>query len=153
MPLDADTFLALARTCAPQIAPTTMLAVARAESRLDSLAIGVNGPRGGALRPRSRGDATATARKLAAAGRDFDLGLGQINVRNLARLGLSFDDAFDPCRNLQAAGAVLADGYRRGVAEAGPGQRALRIAFATCWPPTTIWSCTAMRRACAAATT
>jgi type IV secretion system protein VirB1 len=129
MPLDADTFLALARTCAPQVAPTTLLAVARAESGLDPLAIGVNGRGGGFLRPRSRSEAAAVARKLSTLGRDVDLGLGQINVRNLAPLGLSIEDAFDPCRNLQAAGTVLADGYRRGVAEAGPGQRALRIAF------------------------
>jgi type IV secretion system protein VirB1 len=129
MPLDADIFLALARTCAPQVAPTTLLAVARAESGLDPLAIGVNGPGRGSLRPRSRDEAVAAARKLMAQGRDLDLGLGQINVRNLRPLGLSVEAAFDPCRNLQAAGTVLAAGYRRGVAEAGPGQRALRIAF------------------------
>lgn len=129
MPLDADTLLALARTCAPHVAPTTLLAVARAESRLDPLAIGVNGPGGGALRLRSPREAAAAAHRLADRGRDFDLGLGQINVRNLAPLGLSIEDAFDPCRNLAAAGEVLADGYRRGVAKVGPGQRALRIAF------------------------
>jgi type IV secretion system protein VirB1 len=129
MLLDATTFLALAETCAPNVAPTTLLAVARAESRLDPLAIGINGPGGSHVRLRSRGEAVDAARRLVVAGRDLDLGLGQINIRNLAPLGLSIEDAFDPCRNLHAAAHVLTAGYRRGVAEAGPGQRALRIAF------------------------
>lgn len=129
MPLDATTLMALAATCAPQVAPTTLLAVVRAESRLDPLAIGVNGAGAPVVRAQSRQEAARAARQLVAAGRDIDLGLGQINVRNLPWLGLSIEDAFDPCRNLEAAGRVLALGYRRGVAEAGPGQRALRIAF------------------------
>jgi type IV secretion system protein VirB1 len=74
-------------------------------------------------------EAVAEAGRLVAAGRDIDLGLGQINVRNLRALGMSVEDAFDPCRNLQAAGRVLADGYWRGVTRAGPGQPALRIAL------------------------
>lgn len=129
MPLDATTVLALAEACAPQVAPATLLAVARAESRLDPFAIGVNGPAGPVKRARSRQEAIRVASRLAAAGRNIDLGLGQINIRNLSWLGLSIEDAFDPCRNLEASGRVLTAGYRRGVAAAGPGQRALRIAF------------------------
>jgi len=129
MSLDPTLVLSLAAQCAPGVAPPTLLAVARAESALDPLAIGINGPAGPRVQPTTLKEAATAARALVAAGRDIDLGLGQINVRNLRRLGLSFEDAFDPCRNLAAAGRVLADGYRRGVAEAGPGQPALRIAF------------------------
>jgi type IV secretion system protein VirB1 len=129
MPLDAQTLLTLAAACAPHVAPQTLLAVVRAESGLDPLAIGVNGPDAPAVRVRSRDEAMRTASRLIAAGRDIDLGLGQINLRNLAWLGLSVEDAFDPCRNLEASGRVLALAYQRGVAAAGPGQSALRIAF------------------------
>lgn len=127
--LDPQAVVDLAARCAPDVAPATLLAVARAESRLDPLAIGVNGSGGRPPTPSTPAEAAAAARALVAAGRDIDLGLGQINIRNLARLGLSIDAAFDPCRNLAAAGQVLKEGYARGEARHGPGQAALRVAF------------------------
>src|SRR5690606_8108839 len=80
-------------------------------------------------RPRTVAAAVQTAQGLVAAGHDVDLGLGQINVRNLARLGLTLETVFEPCRNLAAAAAVLRDGYARGRALHGPGQAALRVAL------------------------
>lgn len=129
MPLDPAAFLALASQCAPGVAPETLLAVARVESGLDPLAVGQNGRRSPLPRLRTAAEAAAHAEALLAQGRDLDLGLAQINVRNLGRLGLSVREAFDPCRNLAAAGEVLADGYRRGAARTGPGQAALRVAL------------------------
>jgi type IV secretion system protein VirB1 len=119
--------VALAAQCAPAVAPGTLLAVARAESGLDPLAIGVNGPRLARARPDDAADAARIAHSLIAAGRDIDLGLGQINVRNLKRLGLTVEAAFDPCRNLAATAQVLSEGYRRGIAIHGPGQAALHV--------------------------
>jgi type IV secretion system protein VirB1 len=129
MPLDPTTVLALASVCAAGVAPTTLLAVARAESGLEPLAIHVNGVGTGALHPGTQAQALALARAWVAAGRTVDLGLGQINTRTLAALGVPLEAAFDPCRNLHATAAVLTRGYRAGVSQAGPGQRALRIAF------------------------
>lgn len=127
--LDPQAVVDLAAQCAPHVAPATLLAVARAESGLDPLAIGVNGPRGRRPSVTSPAEAAAAAKALVAAGRDIDLGLGQINVRNLPRLGLSIEAAFDPCRNLAAAAQVLSEGYERGLARHGPGQAALRVAL------------------------
>ncbi|RAK66412.1 lytic transglycosylase domain-containing protein [Phenylobacterium kunshanense] len=127
--LDPQIVADLAVQCAPGVAPATLLAVARAESDLDPLAIGVNGARARRPQPSTAAEAAAAARSLAAAGRDIDLGLAQINVRNLARLGLSIEAAFDPCRNLAAAAVVLREGYARGRARHGPGQAALRVAL------------------------
>lgn len=127
--LDPQLLLLLAAQCAPQVAPATLLAVTRAESGLDPLAIGVNGVNVTRPRPRTRAAAVHAAKTLVAKGHDIDLGLGQINVRNLRRLGLSLETAFDPCRNLAAAGAILGEGYARGRAAHGPGQAALRVAL------------------------
>lgn len=93
-------------TCAPQVHTSTALALLRTESSFDPWAIGVVG---GALQrqPRDAAEALATARALHAAGWNFSVGLGQINVRNLTRLGLSLDIAFEPCRNLAAMQTVL----------------------------------------------
>jgi len=127
--LDPQAVVDLAAQCAPHVDPATLLAVARAESGLDPLAIGVNRARGRRPTATTAAEAAAAARALIAAGRDIDLGLGQINVRNLPRLGLSIEAAFDPCRNLAAAAQVLSEGYARGQARHGAGQAALRVAL------------------------
>lgn len=129
MPLDPATFLTLAPACAPAVAPTTLLAIAQVESGLDPLAIGVNGEREGKLHARSAAEAARRAEALIAAGRDIDLGLAQINVRNLHRLSLTVSEAFDPCRNLAASAAVLQGDYRSARATGAAAQAALRSAL------------------------
>lgn len=115
--LDLATMIGLAQSCAPGASPRTLLAIAHVESRFDTLAIGIN--RGGALpaKPVTPSDAARTARELIASGKNIDLGLSQINSANLKWLGLTVDDAFDPCRNLAAAARVLAFNY--GAADTG----------------------------------
>lgn len=121
---------ALALTCAPNIHPATLTAVVQHESRANQYAIGVNDP-AKRLRqqPGALDQAVATARKLQAAGVDFDAGLGQINVRNWTWLGLDAQTVFDPCRNLAATQAVLADCYARALKSDLAGQQALRAAL------------------------
>lgn len=120
---------ALAAQCAPPIAPQTLLAVVRVESGFDPLAIGINGQHRLELHPRSLEEATSTARRFIDQGESIDLGLGQINSRNLAALGLTIRDAFDPCRNLAAAGQVLAADYHRLAPAPGQEQKALRASL------------------------
>lgn len=129
MPLSPSALLALAALCAPDVAPPTLLAIARVESGLEPYAIGINGAGVRGLRPATAQDAARTARKLIASGHDLDLGLAQINARNLAWLGLSVESAFDPCANLAASARVLADGYRRANPRAGREQQGLRTAL------------------------
>ena len=129
MPLDLATFQTLAQACAPNVAPATLFAVAQTESRLNPLAIGVNGPGGGSLDIRALETAVRTAEALIAAGRNIDLGLGQINSRNLGWLGLSVEAAFDPCRNLAAAARLLQASYARANPAPGAEQAALRTAL------------------------
>lgn len=110
MTISLPAALALAAQCAPSVAPETLLSVAHTESKFDPLAIGVNGgknppPMGTAT------DAAQTARRYIAAGYSVDLGIAQINSANLGWLGLSVEDAFDPCRNLAAAARVLSANY------------------------------------------
>jgi len=128
--LSPEVVMALAAQCAPSVEASTLLALARAESGLDPYAIGVNGPKRGARpSPRNLDEAVAAASALLGAGHDIDLGLGQINGRNLGRLGLNLRTAFEPCQNLAAAAQVLQEGYARGAARHGDGQAALRVAL------------------------
>jgi len=88
-----------------------LAAVARTESGFDVLTLHDN-TTGHTYHPATREDAIASGVELATVGRhSLDVGLMQINSANLARLGLTLADAFDPCRNLAAADRVLVDGY------------------------------------------
>jgi type IV secretion system protein VirB1 len=127
--LGAATVLGLALRCAPSVAPATLLALARVESGLDPLALGVNGAQASALRPRSLAEAVERAKALLAAGANLDLGLAQINSGNLARLGLTVETAFDPCRSLAAGAALLHEAYASARLSAADPQSALRTAL------------------------
>lgn len=129
MPLSTAAIFALAAQCAPAVAPATLVSIAHVESRFDPLAIGVNGTRRVAVQAASLADAVAKASALIAAGRSVDLGLAQINSRNLAWLGLSVEQAFNPCANLGAAGRVLRAAYALSSADQIGEQAALRIAL------------------------
>jgi type IV secretion system protein VirB1 len=129
MPLDIATLLTLAETCAPAVAPATLLAIGQVESGFDPLVIGVNGPAPRRLSFATPAAAAAAANQLIATGANIDLGLGQINVHNLPRLGLSVEAAFDPCRNLAASAQVLAADYLRTAPAPGREQDGLRTAL------------------------
>ena len=105
--------------CANGVQAAIVEAIVQAESSGNPWAVNVN-VRGGQARPllvpaRSRDEAVAQATQLHAEGYSFDVGLMQVNSANVARLGVSIDEAFDVCTNLNmgttvynefAAGAV-----------------------------------------------
>ena len=125
--MDTNTFAALALACAPLVHANTAQALVAVESSFNPHAIGVVG---GVLerQPRNRAEALSTAGFLQANGWNYSVGLAQINVRNFDRLGLTADTAFDPCENLRAMQAVLAECFDRSTANASP-QSALRQAL------------------------
>lgn len=104
LPLAVVTTLAV--SCAPQVAPATLAAIAQTESRLDPLAVGDNTARR-SYHPVAKPEAIALAAQVAAEGHDLDLGLMQISQRNFGWLGLTAGDAFEPCDSLAAGAAVL----------------------------------------------
>lgn len=110
--------LPMLEECAPAIAPVTMAAVVQQESAGNPLALHDN-TAGRSYRPGSVAEAARVARELIAQGHSVDIGLAQINSRNLPGLGLSVDLMLDPCRNLQAAQSVLLNGWARSGTLAG----------------------------------
>ena len=128
--MDASVFLTLVLACAPQVHAETARALVSVESAFNPWAIGVVG---GALvrQPRNRAEAFATARALRDAGWNFSVGLGQINVGNFDRLGLTVESAFEPCANLAAMQTVLAECFDRASASTSSAadQMALRQAL------------------------
>ena len=127
MAYSATALLALASQCAPSVAPETVLAIIQTESSGEQFALNVNGGRQPA-RQANAADAATTARRYVAAGYSVDLGLGQINSRNMRWLGLTWDTVFDPCTNVAALARVLTTNYNAVKAGRDP-QTALRVAL------------------------
>lgn len=99
----------LAQQCAPEIATEAVVPLVVTESGGDDLAININkGPR---VRAASIADGAALVRRYMAAGYTVDVGLAQVNSANFARLGVSIEQAFDPCTNLRLASSMLGAGY------------------------------------------
>lgn len=103
--------------------------IVRAESGFDRFAIGVNGANQRSYHPDSKEDAARIARDLIAQGHSIDMGLGQINSKNLRWLNLTVDTVFESCRNLTAAEGVLRDGYDRARDQGSEPQTALQQAL------------------------
>lgn len=116
----SSALIALLTQCAPGIATDTMQAVVMAESKGNPLRINVNS--GGRLlrQPQSETEAIDAARSLIAIGASFDVGLAQVNSLNFSRLGLTPENAFQPCRNVAAGAAILAENYRTAIKAGHP---------------------------------
>ena len=102
----------LLERCAPRVSPVTLAALVAQESggwpwTLDDDSTGES------FALTTRGGTLALARSLIARGDSVDLGLAQINSRNLRWLGLDVRQALDPCVNLRAAQTVLLSGWMR----------------------------------------
>jgi type IV secretion system protein VirB1 len=128
MILDSAAFLSIALQCSPAVAPDTLLAIARQESRLHAYLMHDN-TTGEVFEGQTKAQAVAKARALIAAGHSVDMGLMQVNSANLGWLGLRPDDVFEACMNVAAGGRVLVRAYTEAAAKVGPGAEALRIAL------------------------
>lgn len=115
--------------CAPQVAPTTMLAIIKVESGGNPLALNVNGARRLARQPASKEEAIAWSEWLIDRGYSIDMGLAQVNSGNLRKLRASVAGMFDPCTNIAAGAAILASEYAGAAKTMGTGQTALKAAL------------------------
>jgi type IV secretion system protein VirB1 len=109
--------------------PDTLSAVIAVESGGRALAVNVNGVREQPPHPADINEAAAVARRYIRAGHTVDLGLMQVNSANLAGLGLTVEDALDPCTNVRAGATILAANYEAASKQQGPGQGALLAAL------------------------
>ena len=113
----------LAAQCTNAVHPNTLQAVARVESGFNPYAIGV--VRGSLKRqPRTLAEAVATAKSLHAQGKNFSMGLMQVNRYNLAAYGLNYETVFEPCKNINAGAKILKSCFDRA---GGNGQAARNL--------------------------
>ena len=127
--MDAIT-IELIERCAKNVHPSTIQAIIKNESGGRVLALNSNRPDGPTqLNPTTKTEAIAMARAEIRAGNSVDLGLMQINSKNLAGLALHITKAFDRCANLRAGSRIFFADYGRAVKQYGAGQRALQAAI------------------------
>jgi type IV secretion system protein VirB1 len=102
----------LVMQCAPTVNPTVMQALISVESSHNPFAIGVVHGRLD-KQPQSLTEALAAVQNLKAQGRNFSMGVSQINKANLAKFGLDYESVFDPCKNIEAGSKILTACYVR----------------------------------------
>jgi type IV secretion system protein VirB1 len=115
--------------CAANVAPVTLEAIVRVESGGNPLAVHVGRLVGPQPQPTTVEDAAHLAERYISLGYSVDLGLMQVNSRNLAALGTSAADVLDSCTNIRAGAAILTANYAEAVRSRGEGQAALQAAL------------------------
>ena len=110
--------------CAPNIAPVTLEAVIRVESGGNPLAINVNGLPVQPAPVATAAAAARTAESYIQLGYSVDLGLMQVNSRNLVALGTTVERVLDPCTNVRDGTAILTADYAEAASSRGDGQPA-----------------------------
>lgn len=104
--------LELLMMCAPAVDPVTMAAVVKQESGGRPWVINNNTTKKSVTFD-SKAAAVAAAVAAIGHGDSVDMGLAQINSKNLPMLGLSVDQVFDPCTNIATGAAILTAGYQK----------------------------------------
>jgi type IV secretion system protein VirB1 len=115
--------------CAPNVAPITLQAIAQVESGGNPLALNINGIRVQPSPARDAKEAAKMAESYIARGYSVDIGLMQVNSRNLLSLGIAVEQVLDPCTNIRAAATILTTDYAAAARMRGDGQAALQAAL------------------------
>lgn len=127
--IDTPTLVNLAKKCSPSVSPKTMVALVKTESNGNPWAIGLNGVR---LRyqPKSESQAMAWVRYLDKNNYNFDVGLGQVNIKNIRKHGSKPEELVsNTCLNLQISGKILTQNYIQASKTTKDPQTALRKAL------------------------
>lgn len=116
----------LVKQCAVAVAPTTMMAIIKHESRGNPYAIGDNDNlTGKPIRANDVNEAASIALNLIKQGHNIDMGLSQINVTNLKAYNVTVKQIFEPCTNIRVGSLILSKFYANSVKRYGEGELSL----------------------------
>jgi type IV secretion system protein VirB1 len=99
------------------------------ESGGNPFALHVNDLREQLPPPRDMKEAVQSAARFIALGYSVDLGLMQVNSRNLAALGVTIEQVLEPCTNIRSGATILTADYVEATRTRGNGQSALQAAL------------------------
>jgi hypothetical protein len=115
--------------CAPNVAPATLNAIIQVESGGNPLALHVNGAAQQPPPARDPAEAARMAKSYVDMGYSVDVGLMQVNSRNLAATGHSIQQALDPCTNILHGSTILSTDYAKASRTRGDDPYALLAAL------------------------
>jgi type IV secretion system protein VirB1 len=117
--------------CASHVAENTMMAIIKTESNGNPLAIGLN--RGYKLlyQPRDYNQAREWVNYLEAHGYNFDIGIAQVNIKNIHKFGYKATDALNPCINLRIGSDIIQKNYLNALPSSKNQQEALYKAISS----------------------
>lgn len=128
--MDYTNFTALMEACAPNVAIETMAAIVQQESNFNPFSIGVNGDYVLKRQPKSKEEALESVTWLIKEKQsNLDIGIAQINTKNLTKYSVSIEEAFDPCTNIKVGAAILTNNYQRALESGMKEQGALQAAI------------------------
>ena len=129
MQILAQTLFFLIAKCSPMVHWETMSAMVHVESRGHVFAVRDN-TTNQSFSPKTLDEAVALAEGLIGKQHSIDMGLVQINSKNLGLVKMTVREVFDPCKNLYASQTILLDNYQRALAQGHAyGQPALQAAL------------------------
>ncbi len=126
-PLSEQQLSRLVRQCASSSDPSVLRSVAHIESHFDPFALH-NNTKHISVAASSLTASAEQAKQWISQGYSVDIGLMQINSGNLSVLGMTVEDALDPCHSLEAGASLLSSAYAQGASTADR-QAALLIAL------------------------
>jgi len=116
MVLSDDILYNYLKQCAAKNAhPSVMAAIVKTESGGNPWSINVNRYKGRkvklAFQPKSQKQAENWAEYLDKRGYDFDIGIAQVNIKNVHKFGYTTKQMLDVCTNLQVSSQILKFNY------------------------------------------
>lgn len=114
--------------------PNTMKAIIKTESGGNPFALNLNGKRNGkriklAKQPKNMEQAKAWATYLEQNNYNFDVGVAQVNIRNIHKYGYTAAEALDLCVNVKMASMILKKNYHQALYKSSNQQDAVKMAI------------------------
>lgn len=104
--------LNLIQQCVTPQHQVVMSAIVKVESSGKPLAIGLNKGYRLQTQPKDEAQAKAWVEYLEKNNYNFDVGLGQVNIKNIHKYGYKASDMLEPCLNLKISSDILDKNYK-----------------------------------------
>ena len=111
--------------CATNVAQSTMIAIVKTESNGNPLVIGLNKGYTLKYQPQNYQKAISWVNFLEKNHYNFDIGLAQVNIKNIHKFGYKAIDALDPCINLKIGAKILHSNYSNAIKTSSNSREAL----------------------------
>lgn len=109
--IDKAALLILLTQCQADVSPSILKRIIDVETHSKPYAIAVVG--GGSIYPKNLADAVQSVETLEAQGKNYSVGLMQVNKNNFEHYGLNKTNVFNSCQNIKAGAAIYAQCYNR----------------------------------------